>query len=278
MRIRTSDFARTHNAIECWDYQTVFSARARAHYRVRMKLFPLFADLAGRTVLVVGGGEIAARKTAALLKANAHVRVGARQLMSDALSALRDRKAIDVIEGEFEESWIHGAWLVVAAVDDVAVNRRIAAAAEVQRCFVNVVDDATLSTFHVPAIVDRSPLIVAISSGGAAPMLARRVRERLEIFLDHTIGKLAALLDVKRAAIRARHRDIETRRRFYDRVIDCRVVQWLRAGNATAAEIDANKDGPNVDGNWTAQVSGRTHLERLKVGRMKSWRVGQGYC
>jgi uroporphyrin-III C-methyltransferase/precorrin-2 dehydrogenase/sirohydrochlorin ferrochelatase len=205
-----------------------------------MKLFPLFADLTGRTVLVVGGGEVAARKTAALLRASARVRVGAPRLNAQ-LSALREQSAIEFIDGAFDESWLDDAWLVVAAVDDIGVNRRIAAAAEARRCFVNVVDDAALSSFHVPAIVDRSPLIVAISSGGAAPMLARRVRERLEIFLDHSIGALATLLERKRAAIRERHRDIETRRRFYDRVMDSRVVRWLRAGNAAAAEQEFDR-------------------------------------
>ncbi len=186
-----------------------------------MRLYPLFADLSGRRVLVVGGGHVASRKVDALLKANARVRVGA--LAFDA--ALRARKDIELIEGAFEETWLDDAWLVVAATDDVATNRRVAEAAEARRCFVNVVDDLALSTFHVPAVVDRSPLLIAISSGGSAPMLARWVRERVERLLDHSVGFAARWFERHRATIRRRHSDVASRRHFYQRVLDGAVWQ-----------------------------------------------------
>ena len=137
-----------------------------------MKLFPLFADIAGRTVAVVGGGDVAARKTAALLAAGARVRIGAPELHPQ-LAQWAAQGRISHVPGPFQEGWLDDVWLVVAATDDAAVNRQVAAAAGRRRLWVNVVDDAQLSSFHVPAIVDRSPLIVAISSGGAAPMLGR---------------------------------------------------------------------------------------------------------
>src|SRR5262249_47444093 len=152
----------------------------------------------GRRVLVVGGGRVAARKAEALLKANARVRVGA--IAFDA--ALRARHDIDFIQGEFDEAWLDDAWLVVAATNDAATNPRVAAAAHARRCFVNVVDDVPLSTFHVPAVVDRSPLLVAISSGGSAPMLARWVRERVESLLGHGVGVVARWFERNRATIR----------------------------------------------------------------------------
>ncbi len=139
---------------------------------------------------------------------------------------LRSRSDIESIEGAFEESWLDDVWLVVAATNDGATNRRIAAAAEARRCFVNVVDDMALSTFHVPAIVDRSPLIIAISSAGTAPMLARWVRERLETLLDDSIGVAARWFERHRAAIRQRHVDVAPRRRFYQRVLDGAI--WRR--------------------------------------------------
>jgi uroporphyrin-III C-methyltransferase/precorrin-2 dehydrogenase/sirohydrochlorin ferrochelatase len=187
-----------------------------------MKLYPLFADLSGRRVLVVGGGHVAVRKVDALLKANARVRVGA--IVFDA--ALRSRQDIELFEGAFEESWLDDAWLVVAATNDAATNRRIAQAVEVRRCFVNVVDDVSLSTFHVPAVVDRSPLIVAISSGGSAPMLARWVRERVEKLLDLGIGMAARWFERHRQSIRQRHVDVASRRHFYQRVLDGEI--WRR--------------------------------------------------
>ncbi len=199
-----------------------------------MKLYPVFTDLSDRAVLVVGGGTVAARKVVALLRSGARVRVGAPTLNSQ-LSALKQNSLIEHIEGEFDASWIDGVWLVVAAVDNADVNRSVAAAAEARRCFVNVVDDAALSTFHVPAIVDRSPLIIAISSGGAAPMLARWVRERLEILLDHTVGAMAGLLERKRSAIRARHRDLADRRSFYDRILNSSIWSRLRANDQVGA-------------------------------------------
>ncbi len=186
-------------------------------------------------MLVVGGGDVAARKTAALLRAGARVRVAAPRLQQS-LCALRDAGSIEHIEDEFHTTLLDDCWLAIAATDDRATNRRVATAAGERRIFVNVVDDAELSSFQVPAIVDRSPLIVAISSGGAAPMLARWLRERLEILLDHTLGPLASLLHRQRDAIRARHRDLGARRRFYERVLQGRIWHWLRRGDTVQAE------------------------------------------
>lgn len=205
-----------------------------------MKLYPVFTDLSDRTVLVVGGGAVAARKVAALLRSRARVRVGAPTLNSS-LSALKQTGSITHIEGEFDASWIDDVWLVVAAVDDANVNRSVAAAAEARYCFVNVVDDAALSTFHVPAIVDRSPLIIAISSGGTAPMLARWVRERLEVLLDHAVGAMAALLDRKRSAIRSRHRDLADRRSFYGRILNSSIWSRLRANDQVGASREFDR-------------------------------------
>jgi len=202
-------------------------------------LFPLFAQVSGRPVLVVGGGEVAARKVAALRRAGALVRVGAPALDAR-LRAWRDSGEIRHLEGKFHEQWLDDVWLVVAATDDAAVNRRVATAAQARRLWCNVVDDAQLSSFHVPAIVDRSPLLIAISSGGSAPMLARWVRERLERVLDGALGALARLLDDKRSAIRACHRHVATRRRFYERVLGGTVLGLLRSGRGAEAarEID----------------------------------------
>jgi len=205
-----------------------------------MHLYPIFAALEGRLVFVAGGGVVAARKTAALLAAGARVRVAAPALCAQ-LEQWVAAERIEYRAGRFEESWLDEAWLVIAATDERAINAQVAAAAQSRRIFVNVVDDAQLSNFHVPAVVDRSPLIVAISSGGAAPMLARWLRERLEILLDHALGPLAALLQRHRRTIRARHRQLSSRRSFYERVFAGRVWQALRSGNVSAAERELNR-------------------------------------
>lgn len=200
-----------------------------------MMLFPIFADLKGRRVLVVGGGAVAARKTHALLEAGAQVVVGAPELDS-ALAELASQARIDHVAGSFEPAWLDHAWLVIAATDDPGVNSAVHAAAQQRRVFCNVVDDAELSSFQVPAIVDRSPLIVAISSSGAAPVLARRLRERLESLLDHALGPLAELARRHRARIRAALPDLGQRRRFYDWLLDGPVAAALRRQRPEEAE------------------------------------------
>ncbi|BDU21406.1 siroheme synthase CysG [Dyella sp. GSA-30] len=200
-----------------------------------MKLYPLFADLRGRAVLVVGGGVVAERKVAALLEAQALVRVAA-PVLSSVLTAWADAGRIAVNRGRFVDTLMDDVWLVIAATSDKTLNARIAALGETRRIFVNVVDDASLSHFHVPAVIDRSPVTVAISSGGEAPMLARLLRERLEVWLDHAWGPFAALLGRTRDAIRARYRDPAARRRFYERVLSGPVLDRLRAGRSHEAE------------------------------------------
>ncbi|MYN13331.1 uroporphyrinogen-III C-methyltransferase [Pusillimonas sp. TS35] len=192
-----------------------------------MRLFPLFADLARRPVLVIGGGIVAERKINSLMASDAQVTVGSPDL-TDALRILVRHGRIQHLEGAFEPAWLKGAWLVIAATDDRALNRRIADLADERRQFINVVDDPELSSFHVPAIVDRAPLTIAISSAGHAPVLARRVRERLESLFDHSLGALGALAARYRPAIRKARPDMRQRRAFYDWMMDGPVWDALR--------------------------------------------------
>ena len=198
-------------------------------------LFPLFADLRGREVLVVGGGVVARRKVVALMEAGACVVVGAPVLdPSLARWALQGR--IRHLAGDFNDSWVDSAWLAIAATDDAATNRAVAAAGLARRVWVNAVDDAASSSFQVPARVDRGPLQIAISSGGGAPMVARHVRELLETQIDASFGALTALLTRQRQRIRARLPDLQARRRFFDRVLVGPAQALLRRGADAQAE------------------------------------------
>ena len=199
-----------------------------------MPLYPIFADLDGRDVLVVGGGEVALRKIDALLRAGARVQVHAHDLHPRLAGWLAEGR-LARLEGRFDEAWLATAWLLVVATDDAALNARLAAMAEARGVFANVVDDARLSSFQVPAVIDRAPLQLAISSGGAAPMLARRLRERLETELDPSLGALAQLFAAHRATIRQRLPDLAQRRRWFDAVIDGPVPALLRAGRDAEA-------------------------------------------
>ncbi|MGQ4583717.1 siroheme synthase CysG [Lysobacter sp. F60174L2] len=203
-------------------------------------LFPLFADLRERRVLVVGGGAVARRKVAALLEAGARVTVGAPQL-DLALAEWATQGRIEHRSGRFDPNWLDRMWLVIAATDHGPSNRAVATAADARRIWVNVVDDAGLSSFQVPARVERGPLQIAISSGGGAPMLARALRERLERQLDESLGALATLLTRHRQRIRARFDDIGARRRFFDRVLAGPLSGLLRRGDHEAAELEFDR-------------------------------------
>src|SRR5687767_11677706 len=198
-------------------------------------LFPLFTNLSGRAVLVVGGGAVARRKVQALLPTGARVRVGATDLEPQ-LAAWAEQGRIEAEQGEFVPAWLDGVWLVVAATDDPAVNRAVAQAAEERRIWANVVDDAELSSVHLPARVERGPVQIAISSGGGVPMLARHLREQLETQLDESLGALAQLLSRERERIRQRYPELGARRRFFDRVLSGPIPSLLRQGRNDEAQ------------------------------------------
>jgi uroporphyrin-III C-methyltransferase/precorrin-2 dehydrogenase/sirohydrochlorin ferrochelatase len=198
-------------------------------------LFPAFLDLRDRLVLVVGGGAVALRKITALLPTGARVRVGA-PLLIPGIEAMSATGTIEYLDGRFEPAWLDDVWLVVAATDDADVNRAVAEAAEARRLWVNVVDDAPLCSFQVPARVERGPLQIAISSGGGAPMLARHLRERLETEIDESVGALGTLLVRHRRRIRAKIADTGARRRFFDEVMNSDIQTLLRRGDHDGAE------------------------------------------
>ncbi len=178
-------------------------------------LFPLFANLHDRAVLVVGGGKVAERKTEALLKVGALPIIGAPSLTTS-LQRWAETGRITWRQGTFEDSWLQeDIWLVIAATDQPEVNHAAARAAHAQRLFVNVVDDIALSNVQVPAVVERGPLRIAISSGGGAPMVARYLRQQLESLIDDSWGRLTTLFAQRRDTIRARYPNIEARRRFF---------------------------------------------------------------
>jgi len=213
-----------------------------------MGLYPLFADLTGLPVLVLGGGAVAERKITALLAAGAKVRVGA-SVLGAAVADWVAQGRIEHIGDSFEPAWLDDVWLVIAATDDHALNARVAALAQEKRVFANVVDDAALSRFQVPAVVDRAPLTVAISTAGAAPVLARRVRETLECQLDPALGDLVALAQRHRPRIAERWPDLAKRRAFYDWLHDGPVMSLLRNRQPALAEqalLDALDAGETI--------------------------------
>lgn len=191
--------------------------------------FPVFLKLTGQRVLVVGGGEIALRKIRLLLRAGARIEVVARDLHPELASF-----DIKHLGPEFRPDQLCGCRLAVAATDDAALNAQVAEAANAQFVPVNVVDNAELSSYITPSIIDRAPLLVAISSGGAAPLLARRLRERIEARLPAAYGRLAAFLE--RLRPRMKSLPIENRRRVLEVFLDGMGAQQVLRGDETGAE------------------------------------------
>ena len=200
-----------------------------------MRFYPLFADLQKRPVLIVGGGSVAARKAETLLAAGADVSIGAPELNAE-LRALEQQGRLRYLSGNYQSSWLDDRILVIAASNDVSVNRQVSLDAQARGMLVNVVDNPQLCNFIVPAIVDRSPIIVAISSGGAAPVLARMLRERFEMLLDHSVGRLALLAERARVAVRARFKTVTQRRRFWEALLIGPVATAVAAGRDQRAE------------------------------------------
>ena len=208
-----------------------------------MRYFPLFADLHGRRVLVVGGGAVAERKVRLLLEAGAQVR-----LVAPAITAwLGANRTIEVHREQFDPQHFEGAVLAIAATDDRAVNEAVAAAGRERNVLVNVVDVAELSSFIVPAIVDRSPLVIAISTGGVAPVLARLVRERLESLIDGSYGQLARLLQRWRGRIKGGLPDVNVRRRFYEMAVRGQVAALVRNNDLSGAERELERTLQQAD-------------------------------
>jgi uroporphyrin-III C-methyltransferase/precorrin-2 dehydrogenase/sirohydrochlorin ferrochelatase len=208
-----------------------------------VRYFPLFADLHDRRVLVVGGGAVAERKVRLLLEAGARVRLVAPEVTT----WLRENPSIAVRREQFDPQHFEGAVLAIAATDDRAVNEAVAAAGRERNVLVNVVDVAELSSFIVPAIVDRSPLVIAISTGGVAPVLARLVRERLESLLDGSFGQLAGLLQRWRGRIKSGLPDVNARRRFYETVVRGPVSALVRNNDLPGADRELERTLQHAD-------------------------------
>jgi uroporphyrin-III C-methyltransferase / precorrin-2 dehydrogenase / sirohydrochlorin ferrochelatase len=202
-----------------------------------MDYFPIFLRLANEPVLVVGGGTVAERKVDLLLRTSAQVRVIAPELVP----GLAERAAageITHVATEFRPEHLDGVRLAIAATDKHAINAWVARQAERRNIPVNVVDDRELSRFIVPAIVDRSPVVVAVGSSGDAPVLTRRLRERLESFLPQRLGTLARLAGKLRPTVKARIESPARRRKFWENFFDGTVAADVLAGRSVdAAEI-----------------------------------------
>ncbi|MEQ1802944.1 MAG: siroheme synthase CysG [Gammaproteobacteria bacterium] len=207
-----------------------------------MHYLPIFAALTGQPCLVVGGGLVAERKVLQLLAAGARVTVNAPDL-TPGLEAARAAGRIDVERRAFDAALIPRQLLVIAATNDRAVNHAVAESSRAALRLCNVVDDPAVSTWISPSIVDRSPLLIAVSSGGQAPVLARLVRQRLERWLPARLADLAAWAGSWRERVKAALPDVTARRRLWEDVLagvlDARTGPAQAVIDGRTAEADA---------------------------------------
>jgi len=182
-----------------------------------MDYFPIFTKIKDRHCLVVGGGDIAVRKVHLLLKAGAAITVCAPEVC-ESLQQKADNNQLKIIHGVFKDEYIDDKWLVIAATNQCHINEHIAHLAEQKQLLVNVVDEPSLCTFIMPSIVDRSPIVVAISSGGKAPVLARLIRERLETLLPMHLARLAKISGEFRHRVKQVIKKESLRRRYWEKL------------------------------------------------------------
>lgn len=199
-----------------------------------MQTFPIFLNLRDRRVLVVGGNEAAARKVELLLSAGAQVALVAGTVDGE-LAELIDAARISWAGRDFDEAELAGVSLVIVASEDEALQARVSQAARCRCLPVNVVDRPALSSFIMPAVIDRAPLTIAVSSGGSSPALARRVRAEIERALPATLGRLARFAEIFREQVRRTLVVPRARRLFWDRVFEGRVGELALAGDEIGA-------------------------------------------
>jgi uroporphyrin-III C-methyltransferase/precorrin-2 dehydrogenase/sirohydrochlorin ferrochelatase len=219
-----------------------------------MRLFPAFFDLAGRRVVVAGAGDLAGRKARLLIAAGAAVEFAASSF-DDAFAAEWEGKARLVLS-EPDAAYVRGAALLFAAVEDEGEAKRWADAARAAGVPVNAVDRPQISDFATPSIVDRGDVVVAISTGGAAPVLGRRLREKIEALLPQRLAALAAFAGSFRDAVAAKISP-SSRRAFWERFFDGPVAAQVLAGDERAARagLIAALDAPQAE-----QKSGAVHI------------------
>jgi len=213
-----------------------------------MRFFPIFLNIENKDCLLVGGGEVAARKLEMLLKANAQVRLIARELCDEVRQLVNEGK-LKHIGQQYQEALLENCVLVIAATDDEQLNRKISEQAHLRQLPVNVVDNPSLCSFIMPSVIDRYPVQIAISTGGASPVLARLLRTRLETMIPSTFGRLASLVQSVRVKIRVQIPDMRQRRRFWEDVLHGPVAELLYSGQEQAAlnELEKRLEHPEAN-------------------------------
>jgi uroporphyrin-III C-methyltransferase/precorrin-2 dehydrogenase/sirohydrochlorin ferrochelatase len=200
-----------------------------------MKYFPIFLDTTDLTCLVVGAGEVAARKVELLLKTSADITVVA-PWVCDTVQRFAKEEKIKLIVRPYCDSDMTNKQMVFVATDNSEINKQIHDEARVQKILVNVVDNTPLCQFITPSIVDRSPIIIAMSSGGVAPVLLRYLRQKLESVIPQKVSLLGLFSEKFRESVKKRFKSVTERRYFWEDVLDGDIAENVLQGNEQVAE------------------------------------------
>lgn len=208
-----------------------------------MDYFPLFLKLKDQPCLVVGAGEIAARKIDLLARTGARIHVVAKHI-GPVVSSMKEETRLTIYERAFSDEDVYGMKLIVSATNDRKSNKHIAAVAHANGIPVNVVDNPDLCSFIFPAIIDRSPLTIAVSTGGVSPVLARLVRSKLESTIPASFGYLAKFAEQFRTLVKDKLTETNVRRIFWEKVLNGSIAEMVltnripEAESALLAELD----------------------------------------
>lgn len=200
-----------------------------------MNYFPIFIDSSKINALIIGGGDVAARKIELLTKATSQITIMSAKL-NHSVERLVAEQQLTWLAENYNPSNLEGFNLIIAATSDAKVNQQVATDAQQLNIFVNVVDQPALCSYITPAIIDRNPMLVALSSSGSAPVLVRMLREQIEKTLPNDYGKLAEFCFKFREHVKARLKSVRERRHFWEQILRGSVGEQILQGEQIQAE------------------------------------------
>ena len=228
-----------------------------------MQNYPIFMNLQNQPCLVVGAGPVALRKIRLMINAGAKITVIAPEICEEIQTEFADK--INYQARKFNEDDIHGYRLITAATNFPEVNQHVSELAQAHNIPVNVVDQPELCSFITPAIIDRSPVLVAVSTGGGAPVLARNLRTKLEAFIPATYGKLAETMNRYRDKLKVAVPEERDRRIFWEKVVQGNIAEQFFSGRDTEGEALLQK---------AIEQAGQTNKNTTETGEV--WLIGAG--
>ena len=200
-----------------------------------MRYFPIYLDAKHINAMIVGGGEVAARKIDLLLKSTTNISIMSETLNSS-VERLVNQHQLKWLKHNYQPGHLNNINIVIAATDCSEVNSAVAEESSALKLLTNVVDQPELCSYITPAIIDRSPMIISMSSSGSAPILLRMLREQIEKTLPNGYGKLADFSFKFRDHVKARVKSMRDRRTFWERTLRGNIGQAILDGQTTMAE------------------------------------------